>query len=124
MVALAYTTKSESISVSATAGGSSADVLYTCPAKHDATIDMLLVTNGNNSTSKIYLEFYHADDTTYHKLINGKSVAGHDTYSVLNGTLGMHLHAGDKIVVYEESGATFDATISVREFFFFFLITT
>ena len=117
MVALAYTTKSESKTISATAGGSSADVLYTCPAKHDATIDMLLITNGGNSTSKVYLEFYHADDATYHKLVNGKSVAGHDTYSVLNGTLGMHLHAGDKIVVYEESGATFDATVSVREFF-------
>jgi len=116
MVALAYTTKSESITVTSTSAGASADVLYTCPPNHDATLDMLYVTNGGNSTSKIYVEFYHADDTSYHKLVNGKSLAGHDTYNILSSS-NMHLHAGDKIVVYKESGTTFDITISAREFF-------
>jgi len=116
MVALAYTTKSESITVTSTSSGASADVLYTCPPNHDATLDMLYVTNGTNSTKKIYVEFYHADDTTYHKLVNGKSLSGHDTYNILSSS-NMHLHAGDKIVVYKESNATFDITVSAREFF-------
>lgn len=116
MVALAYTTKSESITVTSTSAGASADVLYTCPAKHDSTLDMLYVTNGGNSTSKIYVEFYHADDDEYHKLVNGKSLAGNDTYNIL-ASANMHLHAGDKIVVYKESGTTFDITLSAREFF-------
>ena len=116
MVALLYNTKTESISVSATAGGASGDVLYTCPANHDCTLDILLVSNGANSSNKITIEFYHKDDNTYHNITNDHSVAGHDTYNVFSSAQ-FHLHAGDKIVVHKEVGSTFDVTMSGREYY-------
>jgi hypothetical protein len=113
--AVRYKTTTESTAVSATSGGASGNVLYTCPAVHTATIDMLMVTNGNTSNQKITIEFYHADDTTYHNFIEAKSVSGNTALNVL-GSARMHLHAGDKIVVSKDGG-TFDVTISVREFY-------
>jgi len=116
MVALLYNTKSESITITATAGGASGDVLYTCPPNHDCTIDLLLVTNGANASAKMSVEFYHNDDTTYHKLVNNHSIAGNDIYNVF-ASAQFHLHAGDKIVVHKESGSTFDITMSGREYY-------
>jgi hypothetical protein len=110
-----YTTTTESVSVAATSGGASGNVLYTCPANHDVTIDMLMVTNGGNSSQKITIEFYHADDTTYHNFIEAKSVAGNTALNVLDAAR-MHLHAGDKLVCSKDGG-TFDVTISGRLYF-------
>ena len=110
-----YTTTTESVSVSATSGGASGNVLFTCPANHDATIDMLMVTNGGTSNQKITIEFYHADDTTYHNFIEAKSVSGNTALNVLDAAR-MHLHAGDKLVCSKDGG-TFDATMSGRLYF-------
>ena len=113
--AVKYKTTSESIEVTSTTSGSSADVLYTCPAVHDATIDMIMITNGATSSQKISIQFYHDDDSTYHNFIKEKSIAGNTAHNVLDSAR-MHLHAGDKIVCYKDGG-TFDVTISVREFY-------
>lgn len=116
MVALLYNTKSESITVSATAGGASGDVLYTCPPNHDCTLDVLLVSNGGTASKKISIQFYHNDDSTYHNLVKEHAVAGNDIYNVFSSAQ-FHLHAGDKIVVYMEAGSTFDVTMSGREYY-------
>jgi len=116
MVSRTYNTVSEALDITATAGGASADVLYTCPAKHDAEIDFLHVTNGAASTDNIYIEWYHADDSTYHKLVNAKSIAGNDVYDILQGGNVFYMHAGDKIVCYN-GGGTFDVTLSARLYF-------
>lgn len=116
MVALAYTTKSESITVTSTSAGASADVLYECPANHDASIDMLFVSNSGGSSGKISIQFYHADDDTYHHFLVDYATDGNSGTSIL-GASQFHLHAGDKIVCYKESGKTFDVTLSAREFF-------
>ena len=122
MVSTTYRTLTESASITATAGGASGDVLYTCPARSDAEVDMLFITNGGTATAKITIEFYHADDTAYHNLVNSKSISGNDTFSVLDNSI-LYLHAGDKIVVHKDSGATFDVTISAKEFYNPFRIT-
>ena len=113
--ALEYTTDSKSITVSATSGGANGNVLYTCPNNHDATIDYLGVTNGSNSSQKITIQFYHADDTTYKYLTNQHAIAGHDTYHVLNADR-FHLHSGDKIICSKDGG-TFDVSLSARQFY-------
>jgi hypothetical protein len=117
MVATTYTTTFESKTVTATTGGASGDVLYTVPSNHDFTIDYLGVANGGNSSSKITVEIFHADDGTYHYLTNEHQIAGHDTYHLLNADR-IHLHAGDKVIVSKEnSGDTFDVSLSGRQFF-------
>ena len=115
MVDIAYKTVSESITVSSTSAGASADVLYTCPANHDAVIEYLAASNGGTSSQKITIEFYHNDDTTYHQLAKSHSVAGNDSYHLITSNR-FYLHASDKIVCSKDGG-TFDVSISVREFF-------
>ena len=115
MEAVRYKTSTDSVTVSATSGGASGNVLYTCPAIHTATIDMLMITNGNTTSQKITVEFYDANGTSYHNLIKEKIVAANTALNVLDAAR-MHLHSGDKIVVSKDGG-TFDATISVREFY-------
>ena len=116
MVSETYRTLTESKSVTATAGGASGNVLYTCPARSDAEVDMLFITNGGTATAKITIEFYHADDVAYHNLVNAKSVSGNDTFNVLTNSI-LYLHAGDKLVAHKDSGATFDVTVSAKEFY-------
>ena len=115
MVDVAYKTVSESITVSSTSTGSSADVLYTCPANHDAVVEYLTASNGGTSSQKITIEFYHNDDTTYHQLAKAHAVAGNDSYHLITSNR-FYLHAGDKIVCSKDGG-TFDVTISLREFY-------
>tara|TARA_R110002153_G_scaffold237758_1_gene391959 strand:- start:1358 stop:1723 length:366 start_codon:yes stop_codon:yes gene_type:complete len=116
MVSKTYNTSTESVTVSATAGGASGNVLYTVPNNNDATIDMLFISNNNTASKKVYVQFYHQDDTTYYNLVNARSVAGNTSYNVLESSH-MHLHAGDKIVVYGETTNVFEATISVKQFY-------
>jgi hypothetical protein len=115
MVDVAFKTVSESITVSATSGGASGNVLYTCPSNHDAIIEYLCATNGASSNQKITVEFYHLDDTTYHQLAKAHAVSGNDSYHLITSNR-FYLHAGDKIVCSKDGG-TFDVTISAREFF-------
>ena len=109
-----YKTTTESKTIASTSADADADVLYTCPAKHSATIDMLFISNNNASTKKANIQFFHNDDTAYHNLVKAYAIAGNSAYNVLESSH-MHLHAGDKIVIYAETTNTLEATISVRE---------
>lgn len=109
-----YKTTTESKTIASTSADADADVLYTCPNLHDATIDMLFISNNNASTKKTNIQFYHNDDTTYYNLVKAHAIAGNSAYNVLESSH-MHLHAGDKIVIYAETTNTLEATISVRE---------
>jgi len=111
-----YTTDTEAVTITATSGGASANLVYTCPPKHDATIDFLHVSNGSNSTKNVTLQWYHADTNTYHHLLNAKSIAGHDVYNVL-GADRIHLHAGDKILAFDGSSSSLEVFISVRQYY-------
>lgn len=108
-----YNTYNESVTVAATTGGASATVLYTVPANHGATVDYLGLSNGSNSTSKVSVQFYHADDAAYHFLTKEHSVSGNDTYQLITSNR-FHLHAGDKLVIYADTANAFEATMSAR----------
>ena len=117
MVALRnFTTSTEAITVTATSGGASGNVVYTCPPHHDATIDFLHASNGSASTQNVTLQFYHADTNAYHHLINDKSVAGKDVYNVVTSDR-IHMHEGDKIVAFNGAGGSMEIFISVRQFY-------
>ena len=111
-----YTTATAALTVTATAGGASADTLYTVPPFHDATVDFLHVTNGDNSTHNITIQWYHADSNTYHHIINNKSVHGKDVYNIITSDR-LHLHAGDKILAFDGASAALEMFISVREYY-------
>jgi len=115
MVALQYKTVTESVAVTATSGGASANVLYTAPAFHDATIEFLHVSNGASSTDSISIQWYHKQTNTYYTIVNNKSISGNDTYDVITSNR-LHLHAGDKIVVFN-GGGSLGITLSAVEYY-------
>ena len=111
----AFDTATESVAVTATAGGASANVLYTVPNFHDATVEFLHVSNGAASTDNISIQWYHKEDNTYYTIVNNKSISGNDVYNMITSDR-LHLHAGDKIVVFN-GGGSLGATISVKEYY-------
>jgi len=115
LVALQYKTVTESIAVTATSGGASANVLYTAPAFHDATIEFLHISNGSASTDTVSIQWYHKEANTYYTIVNNKSISGNNTYDVITSNR-LHLHAGDKIVVFN-GGGSMGVTLSAVEYY-------
>ena len=115
MVALSYNTATESIAVTATSGGASSNVLYTCPNNFDAIVTFLHVSNGGVSTDNISIQWYHKEDDAYYTIVNNKSVPGQDVYNMITSDR-LFLHAGDKITVFN-GGGTMGVTISVEEYY-------
>ena len=113
--AATFDTATESVAVTATSGGANADVLYTVPPFHDATVEFLHVSNGAASTDNISIQWYHKEDNTYYTIVNNKSIGGNSTYDVITSNR-LHLHAGDKIVVFN-GGGSLGVTISVKEYY-------
>jgi len=112
---ISFDTATESVAVTATAGGASANILYTVPNFHDATVEFLHISNGAASTSNVSIQWYHKEDATYYTIVNNKSISGNDTHAVI-GANRLHLHAGDKIVVFN-GGGSLGATISCKEYY-------
>tara|TARA_Y100000015_G_C2345862_1_gene68214 strand:+ start:211 stop:570 length:360 start_codon:yes stop_codon:yes gene_type:complete len=115
MVTRDYSTVSKTITISATSGGASGNVLYTAPNKFDTEIDFLSITNGNSSAKNATVEWYDSSSNTYNTILNDKSIAGNDTYDVVTNVF--HLHAGDKIVCHGPSGSGCQVTLSGKEYF-------
>ena len=113
MVALSYDTATESVAVTATSGGASSDVVYTCPNNHDAIITFLHISNGAASTGNVSIQWYHKEDDTYYTIVNNKSVAGQDVYNMITSDR-LFLHQGDKITAFN-GGGTMGVTVSVEE---------
>tara|TARA_R110002020_G_scaffold420857_1_gene629984 strand:- start:132 stop:497 length:366 start_codon:yes stop_codon:yes gene_type:complete len=111
-----YKTTTESITVASTSADASATLLYTCPAKHSATIDFLHISNNNAGAKKANIQFYNTTGTAYHNIIKAHSIAANSSYNVLDNSQ-MHLQAGDQILVYAETTNTLEATISVKEYY-------
>lgn len=111
-----YTTDTEALTVTATTGGASANLIYTCPPFHDATVDFLHVSNGATAVQNITLQWYHADTNTYHHIVNDKAVPGKDVYNVVTSDR-IHLHAGDSISAFDGASGNLEVFISVRQFY-------
>ena len=113
---VSYDTATESIVVTATSGGASANVLYTAPNLHDATVEFLHVSNGAVSTDNVSIQWYHKEDNAYYTIVSNKSIPGNDVYNLITSDR-LHLHAGDKIVVFNGGGANLGVTISCKEYY-------
>ena len=112
---ISFDTATESVAVTATSGGASADVLYTVPPFHDATVEFLHVSNGAASTDSVSIQWYHKEDNTYYTIVNNKSISGNDVYNMITADR-LHLHAGDKLVVFN-GGGSLGVTLSAVEYY-------
>ena len=101
--------------LTATAGGASGNVVYTCPNNYISLIKFLHVSIGANSTKKYSLQWYEASTTTYHFIVDDHSLSGHSLEEVVQGGSYLALSPGDKIVGFEESGADAHIIISGEE---------
>ena len=106
----------EGSTITSTSADASADVVYTVPTNYSAIVKFLHLSNGTASTKKAYVQFYHADNTSYKFIVNGLSMAGNSVHDVVSGNE-LALHQGDKIVAYIEAGMTLDVVISVQEYY-------
>ena len=110
-----YFTKAKNLS--ATSGGASGDVIYTCPNNFVSLITFMHVSSGSASTKKYSLQWYEAATTTYHFIIDEHSVAGNGIEEVIEGGAYLALAAGDKIVGFEESSSDFHVILSGAEYY-------
>ena len=113
MVALSYDTATESIAVTATSGGASSNVVYTCPNNHDAVITFLHISNGASSTGNISIQWYHKEDDTYYTIVDNKFISGQDVYNMITSDR-LYLHQGDKITAFN-GGDSMGVTVSAQE---------
>lgn len=111
-----YKTTTESVTVAATSAGADATVLYTCPAKHSATLDMLFLSNNNAGAKKISVQHYNSTTATYNHVAKVYSIAANSSFNLLDASQ-MHIQSGDKIVLYAETTNTIESTISVKEYY-------
>lgn len=116
VLARAYNTVTKGLTVTATSGGASSNVVYTCPNNFDAEIDFLHITNGDTANHNISLQWYHAETNTYHHIINDKAIAGKDVYNVITSDR-IYLHSGDKITAFDGSSANLEVFLSGKEYF-------
>lgn len=104
-----FVTFFESISVTSTTAGASANVVYTVPANFDAEIDFLAISSGTG-TNDISVEVFNADNSDYTYIVRNFSMTANNYQRLMDGSK-MYLHAGDKIVAYKGAG-TFDVSVS------------
>ena len=116
MADTAFFTATQGITIASTTTGADATVVYTCPANHDATVDLLHISNNNNASKKVYVQLYHVADTTYHFILNNYALAGNTAANLFNAAP-LHLHSGDKIVMYGETANTIEALISCKQYY-------
>jgi hypothetical protein len=114
VASLNYNSATESITVTATAGGASSDVVYTCPNFYDAIVTFLHVSNGAASTDNVSIQWYHKEADAYYTIVNNKSVPGQDVYNMITGDR-LYLHSGDKITAFNGGGNNLGVTVSVEE---------
>ena len=105
------------LDLTATAGGASGNVIYTCPNNFVSLIKFLHVSSGSASTKKYSLQWYDASSTTYHFIIDDHSIAGNGIEEVIESGSYLVLEAGDKIVGFEESGSDFHVILSGEEYY-------
>jgi len=103
--------------LSATAGGASGDVVYTCPANYVAVMKTLLVSNGATSTKKYSLQLFVASTSTYSTIVDAVSVAASTNTFVVQGGACLALQAGDKLIAFEEASSDFHVLVSGEEYF-------
>ena len=110
-----YFTKAKDLS--ATAGGASGNIIYTCPNNFVSLIKFMHVSIGANSNKKYSLQWYEASTTTYHFIVDDHNLAGNSLEEVIQGGAYLALSAGDKIIGFEETGADAHVILSGEEYY-------
>tara|TARA_B100000003_G_scaffold58985_1_gene52508 strand:+ start:510 stop:869 length:360 start_codon:yes stop_codon:yes gene_type:complete len=111
-----YNTKTATLTVSATAAGASADVLYTVPPAFDSEVQLLHVINGNSADKNLTIQWFDSSSNTYSDVINDASITAKSVYKVIDGNT-LHLHAGDKLVCHDAASGGCQVLVSAKEFF-------
>jgi len=106
----------ESINVTATAAGASAQLLYACPTNFSAVVTFLLVSSGTVANKDISIQFYHQETASYKYILRTYRMGSNNVF-VLTNTPSLSLHQGDKLVCFTDSTGNFDVSISVEEYF-------
>ena len=106
----------ESINVTATAAGASAQLLYQCPTNFSAVVTFLIVSSGAVNNKDISIQFYHQETATYKYLLRTYRMSANSVFVITN-TASMLLHQGDKLVCFTDSTGNFDVILSVEEYF-------
>jgi hypothetical protein len=104
----------ESLLITATSSGT-AQTLYTCPPNTVAEVAAFFLANSSNGNVDVTVQLYHSDDDTTHIMFGASRVAGHSTVYPFNGQ-DFFLKAGDKLKVFDSSGAAVHATVSIKQF--------
>ena len=112
----AFDTATESVTVTATAGGASSNIIYTVPNFHDATVEFLHISNGAASTDTVSIQWYHKEDNAYYTILSNKSISGNDVFNMITSDR-LHLHAGDKITAFNGGSSNLGVTVSVKEYY-------
>ncbi len=112
----AFDTATESVTVTATAGDASSNVVYTVPNFHDATVEFLHISNGAASTDTVSIQWYHKEDNAYYTILSNKSISGNDVFNMITSDR-LHLHAGDKITAFNGGSSNLGVTVSVKEYY-------
>ena len=110
-----YFTKAKNLS--ATSGGASGDVIYTCPNNFTALVKFLLVSIGATGSQQFCLQWYELAATCYQSIADEISLAASTNDKVIEGGAFIALSAGDKIIGFEESSSDFHVTLSGEEYF-------
>jgi hypothetical protein len=111
-----YNTVTKGLVVTATSGGASANVVYTCPAFFDAEIDFLHISNGTTAVQNISIQWYHEETNIYHHILNDKAIPGKDVYNIITSDR-IYLHAGDKITAFDGASGNLEVFLSAKEFY-------
>jgi hypothetical protein len=108
--------KTDGINVTATSGGASGQVLYTCPNNFSAAVRFLHISSGTSANKKITVEYYNAERLQYEPILNSYAMGASASFNLVNGGF-FYLHSGDKVVCSTDTSGNFDVMISVEEFF-------
>lgn len=105
----------DGITVTSTTSGAGANVLYTCPSRFNSHVRFLHISCGASNNNHVTIEWYHAEDQVYHKLLNSFAMATGTAHEVGGSGAHLYLHPGDKLVCSTDASGNFDVTISVEE---------
>jgi hypothetical protein len=106
----------ESINVTATAAGASAQLLYQCPANFSALVTFLNISSGAVANKDISLQFYHQEQASYKYILKTYRMSNNSNYIIIYAA-SLSLHQGDKLLCFTDSAGNFDVTVSVEEYF-------
>ena len=106
----------QSITVTATAAGTSAQLLYQCPTNFSAIVTFLLISSGATANKDISLQFYHQETALYKYLLRTYRMGSNSAF-IVTSLNSLSLHQGDKLLCFTDTTGNFDVTLSVEEYF-------